>query len=72
MHCLNCLNLPDLILDGDLLKADGILIVEHGKDNDFSQHPHFAEVRKYGAVHFSFFSSRPSVAAEDDSINPQK
>lgn len=65
-------NLPDLILDGDRLKADGILIVEHGKDNDFSQHPHFAEVRKYGAVHFSFFSSHPSVAAEDDSINPQK
>ena len=48
--------LPDLVLEGKLLKEDGLFILEHGKENDFSSHPHFLELRKYGAVHFSFFS----------------
>ena len=45
--------LPDLVLP--LLKADGLFALEHGKDNDFSTHPHFIEMRVYGSVHFSFF-----------------
>lgn len=48
--------LPDLVLQGNILKEDGLFILEHGKENDFSSHPHFKELRKYGAVHFSFFS----------------
>lgn len=48
--------LPDLVLDGNLLKPEGIFILEHGKENDFSTHPRFVELRKYGAVHFSFFA----------------
>lgn len=47
--------LPDLILNSPLLAEDGILIVEHGKATDFSQHPSFQEMRTYGSVHFSFF-----------------
>ena len=47
--------LPELVLDGNLLKAEGLFILEHGKENDFSSHPRFKELRKYGAVHFSFF-----------------
>ena len=58
--------LPDLILEGGRLNDDGIMIVEHGKENDFSQHPHFVEVRKYGAVHFSFFSNKHSLSEEDN------
>lgn len=46
--------LPDLILPH--LNPEGIFILEHGKENDFSQHPNFKELRTYGAVHFSFFS----------------
>ncbi|MBQ0136626.1 MAG: RsmD family RNA methyltransferase [Paludibacteraceae bacterium] len=45
--------LPDLVLP--LLKADGLFVLEHGKDNDFSTHPNFIEMRVYGSVHFSFF-----------------
>lgn len=45
--------IPDLALP--LLKEDGILVFEHGKQNDFSQHPHFVEKRVYGAVNFSLF-----------------
>ena len=47
--------LPDLVLDRGLLKPDGIFVLEHGKDNDFSQHPHFLEHRQYGSVNFSIF-----------------
>lgn len=38
-----------------LLKGDGIFVFEHGKDYDFSQHPHFVEHRSYGSVNFSIF-----------------
>lgn len=47
--------LPDMILERDLLSEDGLLVVEHGKDHDFSQHPRFVEHRQYGSVNFSFF-----------------
>jgi len=47
--------LPDIILDRDVLKENGWLVVEHGKDTDFTSHPRHVETRTYGSVHFSFF-----------------
>jgi 16S rRNA G966 N2-methylase RsmD len=47
--------IPDLVLGRHLLKADGIFVFEHGKDHDFSTHPHFVEHRSYGSVNFSLF-----------------
>lgn len=47
--------IPDLIFAQDMLAPDGIFVFEHGKDNDFSQHPHFVEHRSYGSVNFSIF-----------------
>lgn len=47
--------IPDLIFEKGLLKENGLFILEHGKDNDFSQHPHFIEHRLYGSVNFSLF-----------------
>ena len=47
--------IPDLIFEKGLLKPDGIFVFEHGKDQDFSQHPHFIEHRSYGSVNFSLF-----------------
>lgn len=47
--------LPDLVFEHGLLKDDGLFVLEHGKDNDFSAHPHFVEHRNYGNVHFTFF-----------------
>ena len=47
--------LPDLIFDKQLLKPDGLFVLEHGKDNNFTQHPHFVEHRQYGSVNFSLF-----------------
>ena len=47
--------IPDLILESTLLRPDGLLVFEHGKDHDFSQHPRFMEHRQYGSVNFSIF-----------------
>lgn len=47
--------IPNLVFENDLLKPQGILIVEHGKETDFSDMPHFQTVRNYGGVQFSFF-----------------
>ena len=47
--------IPDLIFQYDLLKEDGLLVFEHGKNNDFSTHPHFIEHRSYGSVNFTLF-----------------
>lgn len=47
--------LPDIILKQGILKEDGWLVIEHGKDTDFTGHPRHVETRTYGSVHFSFF-----------------
>lgn len=47
--------LPDLVFENNLLAPDGIFVLEHGKKNNFEQHPHFTERRIYGSVNFSFF-----------------
>ncbi len=49
--------LPDIIFEKQLLKAEGIFVLEHGKDHDFSGHPHFKEHRQYGSVNFSIFTT---------------
>ncbi len=51
----NLETIPDLILDNNLLAEDGILVFEHGKNNDFKNHPRFIEHRCYGSVNFSIF-----------------
>ena len=49
-------SIPTKILEYDILKPNGILILEHSKKYTFTEHPSFKEERKYGSVHFSFFS----------------
>lgn len=48
--------LPELILRPEWLSDEGLFVLEHGKENDFSSVPGFVELRIYGAVHFSFFT----------------
>ncbi|MBR5988134.1 MAG: RsmD family RNA methyltransferase [Prevotella sp.] len=50
--------IPGLIFEKGLLKDDGIFVFEHGKDQDFSNDPHFVEHRSYGSVNFSLFRTR--------------
>ena len=47
--------IPDYVFNKKLLNQNGVLIVEHGKETDLSQHPNFESIRNYGRVHFSFF-----------------
>lgn len=49
--------LPDLVLNSDLLKPEGLFVLEHGKKNHFEAHPCFIEHRTYGSVNFSFFGA---------------
>lgn len=49
--------LPDLVLNSDLLKPEGLFVLEHGKKNHFEAHPCFIEHRAYGSVNFSFFGA---------------
>jgi len=47
--------IPDLVMKNKLLKDDGVLILEHSRDYNFSEHVSFSEHRNYGKVNFSFF-----------------
>ena len=53
--------IPGLIFEHGLLKDDGVLVFEHGKNHDFSDDPYFVEHRSYGSVNFSIFrTTEPS------------
>ena len=47
--------IPSLIFEKNLLKEDGVLVFEHGKDHSFTDHPNFVEHRSYGSVNFTIF-----------------
>ena len=46
--------LKEIIIKNNLIKKDGLLIIEHDKNTVFNDNN--MEVRKYGSVHFSLFS----------------
>ena len=48
-------DIPDLVLEGGILKKGGIFVFEHGKDYDFTTHPYFHRHVSYGSVNFTFF-----------------
>jgi len=47
--------IPALIIEKGLLKENGVFIMEHPKEYDFSNLPYFNQRRIYGAVNFSIF-----------------
>ena len=51
----NLPEIPNIVLNSDMLKDGGIFVFEHGKKNDFSDNPYFLEHRSYGSVNFSLF-----------------
>lgn len=50
--------LPDLIFEHKLLTEDGIFILEHPREYQFNEHPHFWQHRNYGKVNFTFFANK--------------
>jgi 16S rRNA (guanine966-N2)-methyltransferase len=49
------------IFKHDLLANNGVLIVEHPKEQDFSELPNYINKRRYGNVNFSFFERNEEV-----------
>lgn len=52
----NIEDIPTLIIDENLLKKDGFIVVEHNPNVNFEYHPHRVDSRNYGKTIFSFFS----------------
>ncbi len=50
--------IPDIVMQSTFLTEDGLFILEHSKNYNFDRHPDFMNMRKYGAVCFSFFSKK--------------
>lgn len=50
-------SLPDLVFAANLLNEDGIFILEHPREFQFEEHPHFWQHRNYGKVNFTFFAN---------------
>lgn len=54
----NLEEIPNLVFSNQLLKDDGLFVLEHGKTNVFTTHENFVEHRSYGSVNFSFFKAK--------------
>ena len=48
-------DVPRLVLEKNILRPEGVFIMEHSKENDFSSLPFFHQKRVYGSVNFSIF-----------------
>jgi 16S rRNA (guanine966-N2)-methyltransferase len=51
----NIEEIHQLVFEKQLLKENGLLIIEHGAKTKMGHLPHFKQHRKYGNVNFSFF-----------------
>lgn len=47
--------IPDIIFEKNLLKRNGVFILEHTPRNNYEDHLHFLKVKNYGTTLFSFF-----------------
>lgn len=50
--------IPDIIFANNLLKEDGLFVLEHSAKQKFEMHPNFSDHRHYGNVNFSFFENK--------------
>lgn len=49
------LRIATLVFEREILKEEGLLIIEHSKQTDLSEHLQFSYSKKYGGNMFSFF-----------------
>ena len=54
----NLSQIPDAVFSSNVLTDDGIFILEHPREFEFEQHPHFWQHRHYGKVNFTFFAQQ--------------
>jgi 16S rRNA (guanine(966)-N(2))-methyltransferase RsmD len=48
-------DIPDLIFKYELLREDGLFVMEHNPNHSYQDHPHYVQERHYGKTIFSFF-----------------
>jgi len=53
---LNIDDLPLFVFEKNMLKPDGIFVLEHTPRNDYQQHPRFLRMKNYGTTVFTFFT----------------
>ncbi|HMQ50319.1 MAG TPA: RsmD family RNA methyltransferase [Saprospiraceae bacterium] len=53
--------IPDLILNHQLLKPEGWLVLEHNPNHNYQTHPNYFQERNYGKTIFSFFSQQQNL-----------
>jgi 16S rRNA (guanine966-N2)-methyltransferase len=49
-------DLPMWVFEKNLLKPEGVFVLEHTPRNDYQQHPRFARMKNYGTTVFTFFT----------------
>lgn len=52
--------IPNLIFENNLLKEEGLLVLEHGKKDNFRRSSELCRETVYGSVNFSFFEKLKS------------
>jgi len=60
----NIPEIPDLIFAANMLRPEGMLVLEHNPHHDFKNHPRFTEARHYGKTIFSIFQPAPETETE--------
>lgn len=48
-------DLPKYVFEKQLLKPEGIFVLEHTPRNDYQHHPNFYRMKNYGTTIFTFF-----------------
>ncbi len=48
--------LPVIVFERNLLRKDGVFVLEHTPRNNYENHPNFVKVKNYGTTLFSYFS----------------
>ncbi len=49
--------IADLVFQNNIINKEGLLIIEHSKHTNLSNHPKFSYSKKYGGNMFSFFEN---------------
>lgn len=58
--------LVEIIFENNLLRENGMFVLEHSKRINFEEHPHFMEQRHYGKVNFTFFAQTIEENEDED------
>lgn len=58
--------IPDQIFQANILKTDGLFVLEHNPEHDFTKHPNFWQQRNYGQTIFSFFRHDQKSTEEEE------